>query len=60
MSHAACLGAILHNQPAVYVLTDPLRKLRKEGRPYGVLDGKEPVSLANIINRQGSYLPQTG
>lgn len=49
MSHAACLGAILHNQPAVYVLTDPLRRLRKEGRPYGVLDGKDPVSLANII-----------
>jgi chromosome partitioning protein len=49
MSHAACLGAILHNQPAVYVLTDPMRKLREEGRPYGVLDGKDPVKLAHIL-----------
>jgi hypothetical protein len=49
MSHACCLGAILHNQPAAYVLTDPLRKLRAEGRPYGVLDGKEPQKLARIL-----------
>src|SRR5690242_17152148 len=49
MSHAACLGAILHDQPAVYVLTDPLRKLREQGRPYGVLDGKEPQALAHIL-----------
>jgi chromosome partitioning protein len=49
MSHAACLGAILHDQPAVYVLTDPLRKLRTEGRPYGVLDGKDPNALAQIL-----------
>lgn len=49
MSHSACLGAILHNQPAVYVLTDPLRKLRTDGRPYGVLDGREPLMLARIL-----------
>lgn len=58
MSHAACLGAILHDQPAVYVLTDPLRKLREEGRPYGVLDGRNHKALAQILeaslkNRSG-------
>jgi chromosome partitioning protein len=51
MSHAACLGAILHDQPAVYVLTDPLRKLREEGRPYGVLDGRTPTTLAHILEQ---------
>jgi hypothetical protein len=49
MSHAACLGAILHDRPAVYVLTDPPRKLREEGRPYGVLDGRNPQKLALIL-----------
>ena len=49
MSHAACLGAILHDRPAVYVLTDPLRELREKGRPYGVLDGKDPKKLALIL-----------
>ena len=49
-SHGACLGAILHNHSAVYVLTDPKRKMREEGRPYGVLDGREPQTLANILN----------
>ena len=50
MSHAACLGAVLHDQPAVYVLTDPMRKLREEGRPYGVLDGRDPQKLAHILS----------
>ncbi len=49
-THGACLGAILRNQSAVYVLTDPKRKIRAEGRPYGVLDGREPQKLANILN----------
>ena len=49
-SHAACLGAVLQNQPAVYVLTDPKRRMRAEGRPYGVLDGRDPETLANILN----------
>lgn len=49
-SHLACLGAILRNQPAAYVLTDPNRRIRGEGRPYGVLDGREPQQLANILN----------
>jgi hypothetical protein len=49
-SHLVCLGAILHNQPAVYVLTDPKRKLREEGRPYGVFDGREPGKLAKILS----------
>ena len=48
-AHLACLGAILRNQPAAYVLTDPNRKIRGEGRPYSVLDGREPHQLANIL-----------
>jgi len=31
-AHLACLGAILRNQPAAYVLTDPRRKIRGQGR----------------------------
>jgi hypothetical protein len=49
MSHAACLGAVLHDQPAAYVLTDPIRKLRETGRPYGVLDGRDPQALTQIL-----------
>jgi chromosome partitioning protein len=49
-AHLACLGAILLNQPAAYVLTDPERKLRAEGRPYGVLDGRRPEQLAQFLN----------
>lgn len=49
-SHLACLGAILCNQPAAYVLTDPDREIRGKGRPYEVLDGREPKELANILN----------
>jgi chromosome partitioning protein len=49
-SHSACLGAILRNQPAAYVLTDPKRELRGEGRPYGVLDGRDPKKLADIVS----------
>lgn len=48
-AHLACLGAVLRNQPAAYVLTDPTRKVRGEGRPYGVLDGRMPDSLAKIL-----------
>ena len=48
-AHLVCLGAVLRSQPAAYVLTDPKRKLRSEGRPYGVLDGREPKRLAEII-----------
>ncbi|MCC8997289.1 MAG: hypothetical protein LM517_09640 [Nitrosomonas sp.] len=49
-SHLFCLGAILWNQPAAYVLTDPERKVRGEGRPYAVLDGRNPSNLANILS----------
>lgn len=49
-SHLLCLGAILHRQPAAYVLTDPNRRLKEEGRPYSVLDGKEPGELAKILS----------
>lgn len=49
-SHLACLGAILCNQPAAYVLTDPDREIRDKGRPYDVLDGRQPKQLANILN----------
>jgi len=48
-SHLVCLGAILHKQPAAYVLTDPHRELKENGRPYSVLDGRNPRELANII-----------
>lgn len=58
MAHAACLGAILHDQPAVYVLTDPLRELRDAGRPYGVLDGREPLKLSQILEK--SYKTPSG
>src|SRR5271163_3997001 len=49
-SHLACLGAILCNQAAAYVLTDPDREIRDKGRPYDVLDGREPKKLAGILN----------
>jgi hypothetical protein len=49
-SHLACLGAILCNQPAAYVLTDPDREIRDKGRPYDVLDGREPKKLASILS----------
>lgn len=48
-SHLFCLGAILHGQPAAYVLTDPDRQLKEEGRPYSVLDGRQPAALAKIL-----------
>ncbi|WP_114211180.1 hypothetical protein [Acidisarcina polymorpha] len=48
-SHLVCLGAILHKQPAAYVLTDPDRRLKEEGRPYSVLDGRDPNDLAKIL-----------
>src|ERR1700761_432510 len=48
-SHLACLGAILCNQPAAYVLTDPDREIRDKGRPYDVLDGRQPKQLASIL-----------
>lgn len=44
-----CLGAVLCNQPAVYVVTDPHRILKDKGRPFYVLDGRDPEKLAQII-----------
>jgi len=59
-AHLMCLGAILHKQPAAYVLTDPHRSIKAEGRPYGVLDGRDPLKLAQIItasqNTQNGWL----
>jgi hypothetical protein len=59
-SHLACLGAILCNQAAAYVLTDPDRKIRNKGRPYEVLDGTDPKELAKILkasqNTSGGWL----
>jgi chromosome partitioning protein len=52
--HMLCLGAVLSKQPAAYVLTDPKRQLKSEGRPYGVLDGRDPVKLAQIITASHS------
>jgi chromosome partitioning protein len=55
-SHMLCLGAVLCGQPAAYALTDPTRQLKAEGRPYGVLDGRDPVQLAHIIKASQSTL----
>ena len=55
-SHLLCLGAYLHGIPAAYVLTDPTRKVRGEGRPYAVLDGRMPEQLALIFNSSQNNL----
>jgi hypothetical protein len=55
-SHLICLGAFLHGIPAAYALTDPLRKVRGEGRPYAVLDGRLPEQLALILDSSRSNL----
>lgn len=55
-AHLAALGAILCNEPATYVVTDPERKVRGEGRPYGVLDGRRPEVLASILSANHSGL----
>ncbi len=48
-THLFCLGSILCGQPAAYVLTDPHRSPKADGRPYGVIDGRNPQTLAQII-----------
>lgn len=53
-AHLFCLGAILTREPAAYVLTDPHRSIKAEGRPYGVLDGREAAGLAQIITASRS------
>ncbi|WP_434116260.1 hypothetical protein [Paraburkholderia caffeinilytica] len=53
-SHLMCLGAILRKQPAAYVLTDPHRRVKADGRPYGVLDGRDGNVLAQIITASQS------
>jgi chromosome partitioning protein len=55
-SHLLCLGAYLNGIPAAYVLTDPDRKVRSEGRPYAVLDGRLPEQLALIFTSSQSNL----
>jgi len=55
-SHMLCLGAYLHGVPAAYVLTDPKRKVRGEGRPYAVLDGRLPDQLALIFTSSQNNL----
>ncbi len=55
-SHLICLGAHLCGVPAAYALTDPLRKVRSEGRPYAVLDGRLPEQLALILDSSGNNL----
>ena len=55
-SHLICLGAYLHGIPAAYALTDPMRKVRGEGRPYAVLDGRLPEQLALIRDSSRSNL----
>jgi hypothetical protein len=49
-AHLICLGAILMKEPAAYVITDPHRNLKEEGRPYSVLDGRKSQELAKIIS----------
>lgn len=49
-AHLLCLGAILRGQPAAYVLTDPDRRVKAEGRPYGVMDGRDAKTLASFIS----------
>jgi len=53
-SHLVCLGAILRSEPAAYVLTDPHRSIKSEGRPYGVLDGRSGADVAQIITASKS------
>jgi hypothetical protein len=53
-AHLLCLGAILMRQPATYVLTDPEKALKTEGRPYGVIDGTDPKVLAQIIGNNAN------
>lgn len=48
-THLFCLGSILAHQPAAYVLTDPHRSPRPKGRPYSVIDGRDPDTLAQIV-----------
>ena len=48
-THLFCLGSILAHQPAAYVLTDPHRSPRPKGRPYSVIDGRNPDTLAQIV-----------
>jgi chromosome partitioning protein len=55
-SHLLCLGADLQGLPACYVLTDPQRKVRGEGRPYGVLDGRLPEQLALIFSSRDANM----
>src|SRR4051812_38438895 len=55
-AHLLCLGAYLHGIPAAYVLTDPKRKVRGEGRPYAVLDGRLPEQLALILDSSQNNL----
>jgi chromosome partitioning protein len=55
-SHLMCLGAFLRGVPAAYALTDPSRKVRGEGRPYAVLDGRLPEQLALILDSSRSNL----
>ncbi|MEI6420580.1 MAG: hypothetical protein WCP55_00055 [Lentisphaerota bacterium] len=63
-AHLLCLGAILRGEPAAYVLTDPHRQIKSEGRPYAVLDGRDPHKLAQIItashNTQNGWLVVDG
>jgi hypothetical protein len=48
-AHLGCLGATLSGHAAAYVLTDAMRQLRGEGRPYAVLDGRLPNQLTIIL-----------
>ena len=51
-----CLGAVLRGHPATYVLTDPEKELKSDGRPFGVIDGRDPAALAQIIANNAKVL----
>jgi hypothetical protein len=55
-SQLLCLGAVLYKQPAALCQTDPKRALKSEGRPFGVLDGRAPQKLAQILTANQSSL----
>jgi len=55
-SHLLCLGATLQGAPACYVLTDPMRKVRSEGRPYAILDGRLPEQQGSIFSSRDNTL----
>lgn len=52
-SHLACLGAVLCDQAAAYVLTDPDREIREQAGPLGLaipIGSERTARTASSIN----------